>query len=84
MAFRKFLGLSVKDFAICFDFSPAAITRIELKQSSGRDLLKRTEIYASYPEIALDQLRLRGGHLHTNKLNQVEQLIRQHKKSREK
>lgn len=77
LAFRKSLMLSVKDFASCFDFSPAAITRIERKQSSGRDILKRAEIYASYPEIALDQIRLRGGKLHTNQLLHLESYFRE-------
>lgn len=69
--FRKSLGLSVKDFAICFDFSPAAVTRVELRQSSGREVLKRAEIYFRFPQVALDQLRRCGIALHSNKQERV-------------
>lgn len=69
--FRQSLGLSVKEFASIFEFSPAAITRIELSQSSGREILKRAEIYARFPEASLKQLRFRGGVLHPKKYKQV-------------
>jgi HipA-like protein len=74
-AFRKYLGLSVRDFAHCFEFSPAAVTRVELKQASGREILKRTSIYAQYPQVALDQIRQTSHALHTNKIKQLEQLL---------
>lgn len=76
LAFRKSLGLSVIEFAACFDFSTAAVTRIELNQSSGREVLKRAEIYARYPEVALDLIRRRRGVLHTNKQKKVECWLR--------
>lgn len=77
LAFRKSLDLSVKEFAACFDFSPAAITRVELNQSTGREVLKRAGIYAHYPNVALDQLRLRGGILHSNKKRKIESLLKE-------
>jgi HipA-like protein len=75
LAFRKSLGLSVKEFAACFDFSPAAVTRVELKQSSGREVLKRAEMYARFPEVAIDQIRRSGGTLHPNKLKRVREYL---------
>jgi HipA-like protein len=80
LAFRQSLGFSVKEFAAAFDFSPAAITRIEKKQSSGRDILKRLEIYVAYPEVALDQLKLRSGHIHPNKYKTAAAYLRNHLK----
>lgn len=77
LAFRKALGLTVKEFATCFEFSPAAITRIELGQSSGREVLKRVEIYAHYPEVALNQLRSHGSILHTNKQRNIEKFFKE-------
>jgi hypothetical protein len=74
--FRQSLGLSVKEFAACFDLSPAAITRTELNQSTGREVLKRASIYARYPNVALDQLRLRGGCLHPNKYKKADSFLR--------
>jgi HipA-like protein len=66
--FRNNLGLSVRDFATCFDFSQPGITRVETGKTDGRDILKRVEIYALYPDVALDQLRRRAGCLHWKKL----------------
>lgn len=74
LAFRKRLDLSVREFAACFAFSQAAITRIELKQVSGREILKRAEIYAKYPNVALDQIK-RTGILHTDKLKRIRRLL---------
>ncbi|MEI6790725.1 MAG: HipA N-terminal domain-containing protein [Myxococcaceae bacterium] len=71
LAFRKRLKLTVRDFAACFDFSPSAITRIERGQASGREVLKRAEIYAKFPQTALFQLKRRGGALHINKYQYV-------------
>lgn len=75
LAFRKHLGLSVRDFADCFEFSQAAVTRVELKQASGREILKRAAIYAKYPQVALDQIRHASHTLHTNKIKHLEQLL---------
>jgi HipA-like protein len=69
--FRKHLGLSVREFAACFDFSHPGITRVETGKTGGREILKRTEIYALYPEVALDQLRRRAGYLHWKKLEKA-------------
>jgi HipA-like protein len=66
--FRNNLGLSARDFAVCFDFSQPGITRVETGKTDGRDILKRVEIYALYPDVALDQLRRRAGYLHWKKL----------------
>jgi HipA-like protein len=69
--FRNNLRLSVREFAMCFDFSQAGITRVETGKSDGRDILKRAEIYAFYPDIALDQLRRRAAYIHQNKLERA-------------
>jgi hypothetical protein len=57
--------------AICFDFSPPGITRVETGKTDGRDILKRAEIYALYPDIALDQLRRRAAHIHQKKMERA-------------
>ncbi len=76
LAFRHSLKLSVKEFAEVFDFSSAAITRVERKQSSGREILKRAEIYAHYPEVTLDQIRYRSWSLHSTKQMHIESLLK--------
>lgn len=76
--FRKHLGLSVREFAMCFDFSPPGITRVETGKSDGREILKRVEIYALYPEVALDQLRRRAPYLHQNKVERARNWLTSH------
>ncbi len=70
-SFRNNLGLSVREFAACFDFSQAGITRVETGVSDGREILKRVEIYVLYPEVALGQLRRRAAYLHQKKLEKA-------------
>lgn len=74
--FRKHLGLSVREFAICFDFSPPGITRVETGKSDGREILKRVEIYALYPKVALDQLQRRSPYLHQNKAERAKSFLK--------
>ncbi len=58
--FRKNLGLSIREFAELFDFGPATIHRIESGKSSGKDALKRIEIYCKFPRVALFELSRSG------------------------
>lgn len=67
IAFRRALGLTTREFAICFDLSQAALTRIETGKSSGRDLLKRIEIYKNFPEVAIDEIQHHGGGIDAHK-----------------
>lgn len=73
--FREQLGLSTRDFAACFEFTQAAITRVETRKSSGRELLKRAVIYARFPEVALDQIKRHGGTLHTDTRKVAEKIL---------
>ncbi len=68
LKFRKNLGLTIREFATAFDFSPATIQRIEKDRLGGRwDSLKRIAIYDKFPEVALYELSVRGGLLHDRK-----------------
>ncbi len=58
--FRKSLGLTIREFAGLFDFGPATIHRIESGKSSGKDALKRIEIYSKFPQVALFELERSG------------------------
>jgi HipA-like protein len=69
--FRNHLKLSVREFALCFDFSAPGITRVETGKTDGREILKRVEIYVLYPDVALDQLRRRAAYLHKKKVETV-------------
>lgn len=73
--FRKALGLSTREFALCFDFSQPGITRVETGKTDGREILKRVEIYASYPKVACDQLKRRSWCLHYKKMENVMKVL---------
>lgn len=73
--FRNNLGLTVREFARCFDLSHAAITRVERGQSSGRELLKRVAIYVKYPQVLADALKKHGGIVPIYKREQVEKFL---------
>ncbi len=76
-AFRKNLDLSARDFCAVFEFTQAALTRVETRKSTGKDLLKRASIYANFPEVALHQLKYHGDVLHIDKRLQVEKYLYQ-------
>lgn len=69
-SFRENLGLSIREFASSFDFAYSSIVKTE-SGKGGRDVLKRAEIYAKYPKVALDQLRRRDGILHQSKMERA-------------
>ena len=67
--FRKSLNLSIRDFAKLFDFAPATIHRIEQGKSSGKDALKRVELYSLFPQVTLYEVN-RFGHRVGSKISQ--------------
>jgi len=74
--FRKRLNLTVREFADCFSLSPSAVNRIEKGDSSGRDILKRVEIYDRFPEVALYQIAKTGGVLSRKKQQYINHYFR--------
>ena len=74
-AFRKKLQLSIRDFAKLFDFSPVTISRIESGKSSGKDTLKRVELYYLFPEVALYEVSRFGFRLGSKKYERVKKLL---------
>lgn len=75
MKFRKFLGLSIREFSDIFDFSPATINRIEKNKSTGKDALKRLEIYIEHPEVLFDEIRKNGYKINDQKREYIENLL---------
>ena len=64
--FRHHLGLSLREFAAAFDFSPATVQRIETGKNHGAESLRRLELYCLFPETAAFDLQ-RNFALHDNK-----------------
>ncbi len=66
IAFRKRLGLSYREFAALFDFSPYTIQKIESGKQTGRDVLKRMELYVRFPEVAWFEMKMNKPRIHSN------------------
>lgn len=77
VAFRKSLGLSLRQFGILFDFAPYTIQKIEAGKSSGRDVLKRMEIYAGYPEVAWFEMNRNKASIHTKLWKKVSKVYKE-------
>lgn len=73
--FRKNLNLSVREFSDIFDFSPTTINRIEKKITSGKDALKRFEIYFYFPEVALYEVNKNRFKINDEKSKYVENFL---------
>lgn len=73
--FRKKLNLSVREFGDLFDFSPATIHRIETNKTSGKDAMKRLEIYYYVPEAVLYELKKNGFKISDEKREYVEKIL---------
>jgi HipA-like protein len=74
-AFRKKLKLSIRDFAILFDFSYATLNKIENGKMSGRDILKRIEIYALFKETAFFEIERNKAKVHSKVYESVKTLL---------
>jgi len=63
-AFRRSLGLTLDEFSRVFDVAKASLHNAERGKSSGKEILKRLEIYKNFPAVAKDAVRKRGKWLH--------------------
>ena len=73
---REDLKLSIREFATLFDVSSATIYRIENNKTSGKDALKRIEIYFKSPQAALDKIKTTGVKINEQKSHFVENFFR--------
>lgn len=67
LAFRKWLNLTQREFANCFDVARSSLNKIEQMGESGKEIMKRLEIYVKFPKVALEQLQKKGGILSSKK-----------------
>ncbi|MBY0281881.1 MAG: HipA N-terminal domain-containing protein [Alphaproteobacteria bacterium] len=66
--FREKMGLSMQDFALLFDVSLSILQKIKAGEASGKDVLKRLEVYARSFEMLLLQINRASKWLHYNKV----------------
>lgn len=72
-AFRNKLHLTIKEFALGFNVSQKTIVSIENGRGVGKEVMKRLELYARFPEVALFEFRRNCGQIHIEKTRLVEQ-----------
>lgn len=72
--FRHGLDLSLREFGLLFDFSPYTIQKIEAGKESGRDVLKRMEIYARFPKVAWFEMKRNSARMHTDVWRRLKKL----------
>ncbi|MFZ4405616.1 MAG: HipA N-terminal domain-containing protein [Pseudobdellovibrionaceae bacterium] len=63
--FRESMNLSIHEFAAAFDFNPPTLIRLETGKKTDLGTIRRMQIYLDFPEIAMWQLRLNSGKIHT-------------------
>ena len=68
--FRKHLKLSIRDFADLFEVSASTVYRIENNKTTGKDSLKKIEIYYKSPKVALNQIKKTG-----NRINEAKRIF---------
>ena len=73
--FRQELGLTTREFAIGFTVGAKTLICIENGRLSGRDAMKRLELYIRFPEIALFEFRKNCAAIHRDKRKQVERIL---------
>lgn len=72
--FRVSLGLSLREFARLFDFSPYTIQKIEGGKETGRDVLKRMELYVRFTEVAWFEVNRNRAKVHTKTWKRLKKL----------
>lgn len=75
--FRQQLELSLDDFAHLFEVSLSILQKMKAGKTSGKEILKRIEIFAKFPEVLARQVKLQGKWLHSNKLEKVKFYLNQ-------
>jgi len=73
--FRMELGLSLNDAALLFDVSLSILQKIKAGDSSGKEVLKRLELYYLFKEALKLQIKRNGKYLHSDKLERVLQWL---------
>jgi HipA-like protein len=73
--YRKKLHLTIREFSELFDFSVSTIYRIENNKTTGKDALKRLELYLKFPEIALYEIKKNAFKINDEKRKHVENIL---------
>ncbi|MBN2479502.1 MAG: HipA N-terminal domain-containing protein [Parachlamydiales bacterium] len=77
LRYRKWLGLTQREFASCFEFSKSTLIRIEHEKEFKNEVLKRLELYMKFPETACYQIIQNSGWLNDDKTKEILKKIKQ-------
>jgi HipA-like protein len=69
--FRSELGLSLADFAIIVGASLSIFQKIKAGSSSGKEILRRIEIYKKFPQVLDCEIKANGKFLHSKRLQKL-------------
>ena len=64
--FRETLGLSINDMALAFDLNQPTLQRLEKRMKAEIGTIRRVQIYLTFPKVALWQLEINMGKLHSD------------------
>ena len=69
--FREKMGLTMQDFAHLFEISLSILQKIKAGSSSGKEILKRLEIFMKDHNMLYKQIKKNMGQLHTDKQREL-------------
>lgn len=69
--FRESLGISIHEWAAAFDFNPPTLQRLESGKKTDLSTLRRAQIYLSFPKVAMWQLELNAGKIHSETFHKL-------------
>lgn len=63
--FRESVQVSIHEFAVAFDFNPPTLQRLESGKKADLSTIRRAQIYLEFPKVAMWQLELNSGKIHS-------------------
>jgi HipA-like protein len=79
--FRSDLDLSMREFSELFDISVSSVQKIENKHVSGKEVLKRIEIYSKFPDVAMFEVERNKKGVHSDCFYNTMKMLKLRKKS---
>ena len=79
--FRQKLNLTIREFALLFDISTAALQNLEKKPSPQSELIKRLRIYMTFPQMALWEIERNRAKVHDQTYDSVVKVLQSQNKN---
>jgi predicted transcriptional regulator len=62
---RESLKISIHEWAAAFSFNPPTLQRLESGKKTDLSTIRRIQIYLEFPQVALWEVELNAGKIHT-------------------